>query len=328
MTIKEVAQQAGVSPASVSRYLNGGPLSNDKKETIRKVIEETGYEPDPMAQTMRTGRGEQIGIIVPQIDSESSALIIAGISERLRERNFLTILGCTDQDRDRELRYLHSMQNNQIAGIILMGSNMTPELREAIETSSKPVVITGQNFIDMPCVYHDDYGAVKALTERIIARGRRHILFMSATEEDPAAGKARRNGFIAAIREAGLDVREVMVETEADFTPQSGAAAMRTALMENPEIDGVVCATDLMALGAMIAIQDTGRKIPNNVSIAGVGDSWVDDLAEPALTTAHLYYKQCGEVAAEMLLDLIDQGEDAPIVQKRLEYTIVDRDSI
>lgn len=328
MTIKEVASLAGVSAASVSRYLNGGPLSQEKKDVIRKVIEETGYHPDPMAQTMRTGRGEQIGVIAPRIDSESAAQIIAGISGRLQERNYLTILGCTDADRDRELRYLESMQNSQVAGVILMGSNLTPALRETIESSIKPVVITGQNFIGLPCVYHDDYGAVKALTQRIIAKGRRHILFMGATEEDPAAGKQRRAGFMEAVREAGLDVRTNVFEATADFTPQSGAQVMRTALLEHPEIDGVICATDHMALGALHAIREVHRRVPEDISIAGVGDSWVDAVADPALTSAHLYYRQCGEAAADMLLRLIEEGPDGPVQQKRLEYTIVDRASI
>lgn len=328
MTIKEVAKIAGVSPASISRYLNGGPLSEEKRSIISKVIEETGYRPDPMAQSMRTGRGEQIGVICPRVDSESSGQIITGISERLRDRNYLTVLGCTDADRDRELRYIESMQNSQVAGMILMGSNLTPALREAIEMSIKPIVITGQNFVDLPCVYHDDYGAVQALTQRMIHRGRQHILFMGATEEDPAAGKARRAGFIDAIREGGLDVRTNMLETTADFTPSSGAEAMRTALLEHPEIDGVVCATDHMALGALRALRESRRRVPEDVSIAGVGDTWVDAIADPPLTSAHLYYRQCGQVAADMLLRLIDEGPDSPVTQKRLEYTIVDRESI
>lgn len=328
MTIKEVAKLAGVSPASISRYLNGGPLSEEKRAVIRKVIEETGYRPDPMAQTMRTGRGEQIGVIVPRIDSDSVSQIVAGISSRLRDRNYLTILGCTDYDRDRELRYIETMQNSQVAGMILMGSNLTPALREAIEMSAKPIVITGQNFVGLPCVYHDDYGAMQALTQRIVHRGRRHILYIGATEEDPAAGKARRAGFMDAVREAGLDVRSNIFETTADFTPESGEKAMRLALMEHAEIDGVICATDRMALGAIKALEELGRRIPEDVSIAGVGDSWVNSVARPALTTAHLYYRQCGEVAVDMLLRIINEGDDGPAMQARLQYTIVDRASI
>lgn len=99
-------------------------------------------------------------------------------------------------------------------------------------------------------------------------------------------------------------------------------------LTEHPEIDGVICATDRMALGALKALEEAGRSIPGDVSIAGVGDSWVNSVARPALTTAHLYYRQCGEVAVDMLMRMITEGEDRPAMQARLQYTIVDRASI
>ena len=132
MTIKEVARLAGVSPAAVSRYLNGGPLSpaavsrylnggplsKDKKERVARAIEETGYRPNLMAKTMRTGRVRQIGIIVPRIYSESVNLLMEGITEELLAMDYLTVLGYSDTNRDRELQYLDTMQNNRVAGII------------------------------------------------------------------------------------------------------------------------------------------------------------------------------------------------------------------
>ena len=104
MTIKDVAQLAGVSPAAVSRYLNGGPLSKDKKERIAQAIEETGYRPNMMAKTMRTGRVRQVGVIIPRIFSESVNQIMDGITEELLEKDYMTVLGYSDKVRDRELQ--------------------------------------------------------------------------------------------------------------------------------------------------------------------------------------------------------------------------------
>lgn len=143
MTIKEVARLAGVSPAAVSRYMNGGSISVEKSEKIKAVIEQTGYRPNPSAQVMRTGRGGQIGIIVPKVYSDSVSQILDGVSARLGEKNYMVILGTTGGDRDKEIRYIESMQNSQVAGIILMGTVMTPRLRDAIAGSEKPVVVTG-----------------------------------------------------------------------------------------------------------------------------------------------------------------------------------------
>ena len=139
MTIKEVAQLAGVSPAAVSRYLNGGSISPEKRERVRKAIEETGYRPNPMAQTMRTGRINQVGVIVPRLYSDSVSQITAGASCTLFEQGYMTLLGCTEHDPDTELRYMQVMQESQVAGIILMGAEMTPKMKEMIRSSRVPV---------------------------------------------------------------------------------------------------------------------------------------------------------------------------------------------
>ena len=161
MTIKEVAQLAGVSPAAVSRYINGGSISEEKRERVRKAIEETGYRPNPLARTMRTGRINQVGIIVPRIYSDSVSQITAGASRKLFERNFMTVLGCTDHNTETELRYLESMQENQVSGIILMGTVFDGRIEDAIRRCRVPVVITGQDIEGFPCICHDDFHAVK-----------------------------------------------------------------------------------------------------------------------------------------------------------------------
>ena len=120
MTIKEVAQLAGVSSAAVSRYINGGSLSDQKREKIRKAIELTGYRPNLMARSMRTGRGGQVGVIVPKIHSDSVSAVMAGISNTLAEAGYMTLLGNAELSDEKEIRYLELMQNNQVAGIILM----------------------------------------------------------------------------------------------------------------------------------------------------------------------------------------------------------------
>ena len=121
MTISDIAKMAGVSSAAVSRYLNGGPLSEQKREAIREVVEKTGYRPDAAAQTLRTGRVNQIGVIAPSISSQSVGQITAGIASELDQQNYLILLGNTELDEQRELGYLTAMQRNHVAGIILLG---------------------------------------------------------------------------------------------------------------------------------------------------------------------------------------------------------------
>ena len=106
MTISDIAKMAGVSSAAVSRYLNGGPLSEQKRAVIQAVVEKTGYSPDTAAQTLRTGKVRQVGVVVPSISSQSVGQITAGIASELDQQNYLILLGNTELDEQRELGYL------------------------------------------------------------------------------------------------------------------------------------------------------------------------------------------------------------------------------
>ena len=125
MTIKEIAQLAGVSSAAVSRYLNGGYVSEEKKEQIRKVIEETGYQPSAQARMLRTKKASLVGVVVPKINSESISRITAGIESVLAERGYQMLLAGTDNTPAKEVEYLRLFENYPVDGIILVG---TPEI--------------------------------------------------------------------------------------------------------------------------------------------------------------------------------------------------------
>lgn len=327
MTMKELAKLAGVSPAAVSRYLNGGPLSAEKRRVIRAAIERTGYQPDPAAQTLRTRSTDIVGLIVPKLDSESVSRLAAGASEVLDEAGFACQLGVSGNDPKKELAFLQLFQNRPAAGVILMGTVLTPELECFLQSTGMPVVVAGQNFKGVPCVYHDDYGAALDLTRLVLSKGRRRLAYIGAIEQDAAAGEARRRGVQAGLREAGLDP-ELPVEISS-FEVEGGRAAMERLLERCPELDAVLCATDRMAFGAMQALREAGKRLPQDVAVTGIGDSWAGEHVEPHLTTARFYYKTCGESAARLLIDRInDKDRSAPMQQVVLSYTIQQRDSV
>jgi LacI family sucrose operon transcriptional repressor len=127
---------------------------------------------------------------------------------------------------------------------------------------------------------------------------------------------------------AGLDA-DTMLHIDAGFDQQSGYHCMSELLTQCPELDGVVCATDTIAIGALHALRDAGRCVPEDVSLAGVGDSWAGTITEPKLTTVHLYQSQVGVEAARMLLQMIERPKtEGPVRQMSLGYTLVERGSI
>ena len=328
MNMKELAEIAGVSSAAVSRYINGGPLSQEKKERIRIAIEQTNYKPDTAAQTLRTGTSDQIGIILPKIDSGAMSRFTAGAIPALLEEGYLTLLADTSLDIEREISYLSLFQSRSVAGIILMGSLFTPRLADVLNTLSVPVVIVGQQFKNLSCVYYNDFDAAYDLTSLILKKGRKHIGFIGTTDKDVAVGLNRRRGVQAAMKDFGLSPDSLCMQI-GDLDVSDGSYGMKKLLVENPQIDGVVCVTDRIAIGAMETLRAAGKRIPEDVSICGMDDLWVGQYLSPALTTSHFYYKTCGEKAAKLLVDLIRQKDNpGPTSQIMLGYSIMERGSV
>ncbi len=329
MTIHDIAKMAGVSSAAVSRYLNGGPLSAEKKAAIRVAIEKTGYRPDTAAQTLRTGRVKQIGVIAPDLSSQSVSRIAEGISNELEKAGYLMLMGSSGGDETRELRYLEGMERSHVSGIILMGTSCTQKHKKAFAACETPLVVTGQRFPELPCVCNDDRAAARELAQKMLQKGRKKLVYIGGSEKDKATGVERRQGVQDALDAAGMDGSRLTWLCCSRFTYDEGVRCMKELLTACPELDGVVCVTDTVALGALSTLKAAGRKVGEDVSLAGIGDNWADAVAEPALTTVHFYQDKIGVEAARMLLEMIEKGgRDEPLRQLTLGYTVVERGSI
>lgn len=326
MTIAEIAARAGVSKTAVSRYLNDGYVSAEKREAIRVVIEQTGYVPSRQAQLLRTGRSRLVGVILPTITSESMGRVVHGISHALASSDFQMLLANTENDEKKELEYLEVFRKGRVDGILLVATMITPAHRRAIQSCQVPVVVLGQYSAKSCCIYHDDEGAARALTEKMLAAGRRHIAYIGVTPRDRAAGLARRTGVQAALTAAGVPWMEELA-LQSDFSMQGGATACNKLLAKGLDFDGLFCATDSIAVGAMQALQAAGRSVPDDVAVVGVGDSKLGQLLHPRLTTAHYYHEKCGEEGSRMLLSMME-GEPATIQRLCLGYELIDGETV
>ncbi len=329
MTIHDIAKMAGVSSAAVSRYLNGGPLSTEKKAVIQAAIEQTGYRPDMAAQTLRTGKVKQVGVIAPSLRSQSVGRIAEGISTELEKAGYLMLLASSGGDEKKEVQYIDALERSHVAGIILMGTSYTPAHKKAFAACGVPLVITGQRLPGVPCVYNDDRVAARELAQKMLLKGRKKLVYIGGSEKDKATGLERRQGVQDALNAAGMDGERLTWLCCNAFTYEEGIRCMKELLLVCPELDGVVCVTDTVALGALNALKAAGRKVGEDVSLGGIGDNWADAVAEPGLTTVHFYQDQIGVEAARMLLEMLKEGKkDAPLRQLTLGYTIVERGSI
>ena len=325
MDITTVAKLAGVSRATVSRYLNDGYVSDEKRRAIARVIKETGYIPSRQAKILRTGKTNLIGVIIPKINSASVSRMVAGLSSVFNESQYQMLLANTDNRENKEIDYLRVFtEKDRVDGIILVGTILTPEHERALKNLRIPLIVLGQAFDGFSCVYHDDYHAVREITSHILNRETKPA-YIGVTELDIAAGQSRHMGFLDACAEKNIEVPK-KAQMESDFSVDSAYLACERLLDVYPEVDTIVCASDSIAFGAITCLREFGRSVPEDVQVTGVGDSDLSKVITPSLTTIHHHYKTSGMEAAKMLIGAMDK-EDTIVRDIRMGYELLLRNS-
>lgn len=326
MNISDIAKMAGVSSAAVSRYFNQGYISEEKRKAIKKVVDETGFRPSLQAQTLRTKKTKIIGVILPKIDSYSLGSVVAGILSVLDRTDYEMMLADTQNSPEKELKYLSIFSEKQVDAVIFLGTVFTAEHRRVLKQMSVPLVIVGQYLNGCNCIYHDDYHASYDLTELMLSKGRKRPGYISAIRQDKATGLDRYRGYCDALGEAGLEEMAAHYVT-ADFTMQSGYEKAGELMELYGDTDAILCATDTIAVGAMMYLRDHGIKVPEEIILAGHGGSRITKITSPTLTTAGFSYEESGRMAAERILELLKNPE-LPPRSVMLGYRILPGESV
>lgn len=311
MDINTIAEMAGVSRATVSRYLNDGYVSQEKRAAIRRVIDETGYVPSQRAKSLRTGKTNVVGVIIPKINSGSVSRMVAGITAVLNDAGYQIILANTDNDAAREVGFLRLFtERSQVDGVILIATVFTAAHTAALADLPVPLVVLDQLLPGRPCVYQDDFGAMHEVTLRALEHGVKPA-YVGVLDEDVSAGRERRRGFLAACAERGIAVGEDCLLV-ADFTVDAGYGAAEQLLAAAPDVDTIVCATDTIACGVLTCLREARRRVPDEIQVTGLGDSELSQVVTPPLTTVHHHYKTSGSEAAKMLVGMMTGADSVP----------------
>lgn len=321
-TISDIAKLSGVAKSTVSRYLNGGSVSEATKKKIEHVIKETGYIPNTFARSLKAKKPNIIGTIVPRLDSYATSQTLIGIDEQLRKLNYQMLISNTSQNLKREIENIHSMARQKVAGIILLATQITDTHLNTFNQLQIPVLLVGQQHKNVYSVIHNDFEAAYELGRYILSKGHRKIAFLGVTEKDIAVGVNRKEGFKRAVQEVeGCEIKFY----ETSFKMDEAIQKVPSILDEfNPTI--LVCATDNIALGAIKAAHLKGIKIPSDLSVTGFGGYDVTEIIHPALTTAKFYYKEAGEMAAQSMVKLLNGEKIAPLILSK--YKIIERESV
>lgn len=330
MNIGDIAKLAGVSKATVSRYFNHGYLSEEKREAVRQVVEETGYRPNQQAQTLRTRKSRTVGVILPRLDSISLSRITSGILTTLNVNHYHVMLADTQGDAALEIAYMKSLREQHVDGMILLATVFTPEHQNLLEKLQIPFVVTGQNDVSCDCVCQDDYHALYDMTSLVLGKGRKKIGYIGALKQDLAIGEERYRGFCDAVTQAGReDLKANFVIT--GFSIREGYDGARMLLDRHPDLDAIICATDEIAAGTIHYLKEQGIHIPEQMMVTGVDDSLTAHVMTPSLTTVHYNYEESGATAANLLLERFSDQQSGvdpfPKQQVVMPYRIVEMES-
>ena len=324
MNISEIAKLAGVSKAAVSRYLNDGYLSEEKKQAIAKVIAETGYRPMIQAQSLRTRKTRIIGVVLPKISSFSISTILAGIESVLEKQGFQILLADSHNDPERELESLRLFAHQRVDGVILIATVLTAAHRALLRRMG-PVVVLGQRLRGVNCVYHDDYNAFYEMTKLVLAKGCRRLGYIGALQKDVAVGAERSRAWADALTAAGM-ADQAGNTVVAEFSIASGREKARELWEKFGPLDAVICATDSMAVGALQYLRSQGVRVPGQTLLTGQGASNISEATTPTITTIRYFYEESGTSAARLLLEQLETP-DLPAKEIKLGYTLVEQDS-
>lgn len=321
MTLKDIAKLAQTSPSSVSRVLNSsGYVKAEVKERIQRVLDETGYRPNAFAKALHSKKSSTIGVILPKINATSSGDNILGIDGYFSKRGYSIILGNTNHCVDKELEYLDLFKEKQVDGIILIATTLTPEHHRRIKQLNTPIVIMGQKSLDgTPCVLFDEIKAVQQMTSYLLATHHKNIGYIGVSEKDIAVGLERKQGYLNALKAHGIPTNERLI-TLGEFSVESGYEGCKRIFAQYGQApDAIFAATDKMAIGAINYILEQGLKVPEDVSVCGVGGGSASKHYNPKITSLYYDFKSSGERAAKLLYQLIE-SQDKSCLEHHLDY--------
>ena len=302
LTIKDIAEIAGVAKSTVSRYLNNGKVSEETKEKIRQVIEEYNYEPNAFAQSLKAKKTKFVGIIAPGLDSIVTSKVIMAIDMTLRENGYNPLIINTSLRKDLEIESIENLARLKVDGIILVATEIKEIHQEVIHQLNVPFVMIGQGSDGIISIINDDYQAGFEIGSYVQEMGHENVIYLGVPEDDIAVGINRRNGVIDGLRNNNDSIHIRVLES--DFTSELAERVIDEALIENqPSV--IICATDRIALGARRAILRHNLSVPEDISLTGFGGYDLATLVTPPLTTIKFENEKTGQLAAETIIDLM-----------------------
>jgi LacI family transcriptional regulator len=310
--IKDVAERAQVSVATVSRVLNGDPkVDPELGRRVRAAVDALGYRPNRLARNLRRQHMEALGIVVPDIENPHFAEVVRVVEVVALTAGYRVLVCNTDEDGARQKAYLSMLADERVSGIILSPSDPDGSIDELRELGIPVVTIDrALTRATTDLIVADNVPAVQMATQRLIDAGHRRVAFVGGRSE-VETGSERQEGYLAAVEQAGL----ARIVADGGFRRDAARAAVRGLLGRPDSPSALVVANNLMALGALQAIRDCGLRVPGDIAVIAVDNPDWAELLDPPLTVLAQPIRPMATQAAELLIRRAGGEEFEPVRQ-------------
>ncbi|WP_199424516.1 LacI family DNA-binding transcriptional regulator [Actinotalea solisilvae] len=306
--IEDVARAAGVSTATVSRALRDLPnVTPSTRDRVRTAAAELGYVASPSAASLASGRTRAIGLISPYVNRWYFSNVIEGAERTLRSQGFDVLLYTFDgRRRDGRPRLDAGVLRRRVDGVLVVGLPLGEDEIGGLLALGHPLVCIGWGGYGQVTVRLDDRATARAATQHLVSLGHRRIAHITGAPDDDAPSSPpveRAAGWRQALADAGI-VADPALEAYGHFDVEGGRESMRDLLARVPDVTAVFASSDEMAMGAILALREAGRRVPDDVSVIGVDGHDLGELV--GLTTMAQPAAMQGAMAARLVLDMID----------------------
>ena len=304
-------------------------LQSPGRRRVIKVAESLGYRPNPIARGLKTAKSGTVGLVIPDLTNPLFPPIVRGIQDRLEEAAYTPLIANTENDPDRELVDFETLRARQVDGFITATARRDRSLLEEVAKLEQPVVLVNRRLEggELPAVVGDDRVGTRLAVDHLVGLGHERIAHL-AGPQNLSTGYHRREGVIEAITDAGLEPDEDLIPVGEAFVEKEGERLCGELLDSGGEFTAIVAGNDLMALGCYDAFVARGVRCPQEASVVGFNDMPFADWFNPPLTTIRIPHYEIGARAAELLIELLADGDSASAdEQVLLEPSLVVRDS-
>ncbi len=310
-SIREVAEQAGVSLGTVSNVLNRPEVvAEATRLRVQEVIEQLGFVRNGSAHQLRAGHSHHLGLVVLDVTNPFFTEVARGVEDAANEAGYVVILCNSDSSPEKEGRYLHVLQEQRTAGVLITPVQNDVAYLQRLRQRDIAIVLLDRpsQARDLCSVAIDDALGGELAARHLLELGHRRIAFVSGPLSIRQYAE-RRRGARRAIKMAGFDPNEILSEIIAAQNARSGEQCVETLLTHTRQPTAIFCANDLLALGVMRGLGQRGIKIPSDIALIGYDDVEFASMLSPALTSIRQPKYQLGRAAAELLLHEIGEAE-------------------